>query len=152
LAFLEETAWLLARFRNVYVNMEIQNLILERRPRAFAAILLGLINVGGHGLLKRLFWGSGTTLYHPRPGLEAFAEFEFPEDMLEGAGLFSPVHQLTAADKRGILGGNYARLHGLDVAAAQQAIADDEFAGELAEPYTTISVSGEVSDWQAARA
>lgn len=155
MAFLDETAWLLARFENVYVNMEIQNIILERRPRAFAEILLGLVRIGGHRLFRRLFWGSGTTLYHPRPALEAFADFTIPEDLLEGAGLFGPIRQLGPEDKANILGGNYARVHGIDLDAARAGIADDEFAGDqagdLPEPYSTTSHAEIVAKWQAGR-
>jgi uncharacterized protein len=153
MAFLDETAWLLSRFENVYVNMEIQNIILERRPRAFAQILLGLVRIGGHRLFRRLFWGSGTTLYHPRPALEAFADFTIPEDLLDGAGLFGPIRQLRPEDRANILGGNYARVHDLDLGQARLAIADDEFAadqrGPLPDPYSTISEAEAVAKWQA---
>ena len=157
LAFMESTAWLLSRFENIRVNMEIQNIVIERRPRAFAEILLGLIRVGGNRMLERLYWGSGTTLHHPRPGLEAFAKFEFPEDLLESAGLFRPIRQLSREDKAGILGGNFARTHGIDLGAALTAIEGDDFAQNnteagIAAPYSTISMAGQVADWQASRA
>ena len=84
LAFMEETAWLLARFQNIYVNMEIQNIIVERRPRAFAEILLGLCRVGGSEMLNRLFWGSGGTLHHPQPGLEAVRGVRVPRGPAAG--------------------------------------------------------------------
>ncbi|GAA1505894.1 amidohydrolase family protein [Nocardioides humi] len=155
MAFLDETAWLLSRFDNIYVNMEIQNIILERRPRAFAEILLGLVRIGGNRVFRRLFWGSGTTLYHPRPALEAFRTFEFPEDLLADAGLFAPIKQLTDDDKRAILGGNYARSHGIDLDAAKAAIVGDEFwrepGAEIPEPYSTISHAKTVDDWRATR-
>jgi uncharacterized protein len=154
MAFLDETAWLLSRFDNIYVNMEIQNIIIERRPRAFAEILLGLARIGGKRVFRKLFWGSGTALYHPRPALEAFANFQFPEDLLDGAGLFAPLPQLSDEDKRGILGGNYARVHGIDLASAQTSIVDDEFWREpgisLPEPYSTTSHAAAVADWRAA--
>lgn len=155
MAFLDETAWLLSRFDNVYVNMEIQNIILERRPRAFAAILLGLARIGGRRVFRKLFWGSGTTLYHPRPALEQFLDFQFPEDMLADAGLFAPLPQLSDQDKQGILGGNYARIHGLDLEQIKSSVAGDEFSREpgapLPEPYATISQADTVERWRAAR-
>jgi predicted TIM-barrel fold metal-dependent hydrolase len=148
LAFLEETAWLLARFGNIYVNMEIQNIIVERRPRTFGNILLGLCHVGGSAMLDRLFWGSGGTLHHPRPGLEAFWEYEFPEDQLDNAGLFMPIKQLTKQNKIDMLSGTYARLHGLDLDAMKSATQDDEFSrapdDDFPEPYSTISRYDEV--------
>ncbi len=148
LAFLEETAWLLARFANIYVNMEIQNIIVERRPRTFAQILLGLCRVGGSEMLDRLFWGSGGTLHHPQPGLEAFAQFEFPEDLLESAGLFKAIPQITRQNKANMLSGTFARLHGIDIEACRRRIAGDEFSRQpgqaLPTPYSTISMAAEV--------
>ncbi|BBB14397.1 amidohydrolase family protein [Sphingopyxis sp. FD7] len=150
LAFLEETAWLLARFGNIFVNMEIQNIIVERRPRAFAEILLGLCRVGGADMLDRLFWGSGGTLHHPQPGLEAFADFHFPEDLLESAGLFKPIRQITDQDKANMLAGTFARLHEIDLDACRRRIADDEFARPqgtpFPEPYSTLSFIGDRSE------
>ncbi|WP_298285942.1 amidohydrolase family protein [Novosphingobium sp.] len=143
LAFMEETAWLLARFGNIAINMEIQNIIVERRPRAFAEILLGLCRIGGIEMLERMFWGSGGTLHHPQPGLEAFASFEFPQDLLDNAGLFKSLRQITRDDKAGILSGNFARMHGLDLNAYKKGIEKDVFASDATgvhpRPYSTLS-------------
>jgi predicted TIM-barrel fold metal-dependent hydrolase len=137
LAFMEETAWLLARFPNIYVNMEIQNIIVERRPRAFAEILLGLCRIGGSDMLNRLFWGSGGTLHHPQPGLEAFAAFEFPEDLLDSGGLFKPLRQITQQDKANMLAGTFAKLHGLDLEKFKKGIEGDEFEHAKQQPFPT---------------
>lgn len=145
IAFTEETAWMLARHDNIYVNMENLNIILARRPRTFARIMLGMMNVGGAAMLDKMFWGTGTMQYHPRPCLEAFMAFEFPEDMLEDAGLFAPIPQITLEQKAGILGKNYARVHGLDLGALKAALADDEFESArrdgLAAPYSTTTIA-----------
>jgi uncharacterized protein len=149
LAFLEETAWLLGRFGNIYINMEIQNIIVERRPKAFAQILLGLCKVGGTGMLDRLFWGSGGTLHHPQPGLEAFAKFEFPEEMLDNAGLFMPMKQITRENKANMLSGTFAKLHGVDLEACKRAIVGDEFSraagSTLPTPYSTITMGDQLT-------
>jgi uncharacterized protein len=149
LAFLEETAWLLGRFGNIYINMEIQNIIVERRPRVFAQILLGLCKVGGTGMLDRLFWGSGGTLHHPQPGLEAFAKFQFPEEMIDNAGLFMPMKQITRANKENMLSGTFAKLHGVDLEACKRAIVGDEFSraagSALPKPYSTIAMGDQLS-------
>ena len=134
LAFMEETAWLLARFGNIAINMEIQNILVERRPRAFAEVLLGLCRVGGADMLERMFWGSGGTLVHNQPALEAFDAFQFPQDMLDSAGLFKPIRQITEQDKANILAGTFARLHGLDIAALKKGISGDAFARSAGEP------------------
>jgi hypothetical protein len=70
---------------------------------------------------KKLFWSSGASSPHPRPVLEAFAALEMPIDMVEGDG-YPP---LTDAIKADILGRNYARLHGIDIAAAAARCAQD---------------------------
>ncbi len=145
IAFTEETAWMLARYDNISVNMENLNIVLARRPRTFAQILLGLMRVGGPMVLDKLFWGTGTMQYHPRPCLEAFSEFEFPQDLLDDAGLFAPIPQITRDQKAGLLGLNYARLHGLDIAALKAGFAGDEFEvmqeGGQAAPYSTTTVA-----------
>jgi uncharacterized protein len=147
LSFLEETAWLISRFPNIYVNMEIANIVVERRPRAFAEYLLGLCRVGGSPMLERLYWGTGCTLVHPQPGLRAFLDFQIPEDMLADAGLFGAIQQITIEDKRRMLSGTYAALHGIDVDAALARIRGDEFdrpdGAPLPAPYSTITLAGE---------
>ncbi len=137
-AFIEETALLLARFPNVTVNMENLNMIVARRPRVFAEIMLGLMHDGGNAVMQRMFWGTGTTQYHPRPCVEAMARFEFPEDLLERYGKYIPIEQITDADKQGLFADNYARLHGIDLDAVKRGIADDEFSGrtELDAPWS----------------
>ena len=60
-------------------------------------------------VLDRLVWGTGTILHHPRPTIEAFLEFEFPEDLLDAAGLLGPIPQITMEHKKKILADNYAR-------------------------------------------
>jgi len=152
LTYTEETAWLMARFPNVYINLETLHLVLERRPRTFAKILIDLLSVAGPDLLKRLVWGTGAMFAHPRPALEAFLEFQLPEDMLEGAGFLRPIDQLTSENKADILGRNYARMHGWDIDVLAANIGDDEFTrapgAPLSAPYTTGSKAAEI---QAAR-
>jgi hypothetical protein len=66
---------------------------------------------------------------HPRPQIEAIWALELSDELLEAYRL----EQLTAADKAAILGGNYARMIGIDIEEAKRAIADDEFSQELRE-------------------
>jgi predicted TIM-barrel fold metal-dependent hydrolase len=145
LAFVEETSIVMARHANVWINLEIWTIVLQRRPRVFAQMLAALLNDGGMPVLDRVIWGQGATLVHPRPGLEAFVEFEFPDDVLASAGMFGALEQLTKGHKAKILAGNYARLHGLDLEAIKSAIAGDEFSrapGDLpAEPFSKTSKS-----------
>jgi predicted TIM-barrel fold metal-dependent hydrolase len=148
LAFTEETAWLVGRYPNIWVNLETTNIILGNNPRVFAEVLAGLMHVGGESVLDRIVWASGASNCHPRPTLEAMAQFELPEDVRTKYGAFFPVPQLTDEHRRKMLSENYARLHGLDIPALQAAIADDEFsrakADGLAAPWSTTPLRDSV--------
>ncbi len=139
MAFLEETAWQLARFDNVYVNLEITSALAASRPAAFLHAMAALIGPGGQHAIERILWGTGAMAFHPQPLLETFVrEFAFPEALIEGAGL----PQLDLAAKRAILFDNYGRMTGLDLDARLSATRDDEFArrrpdGPLA-PFSTV--------------
>jgi predicted TIM-barrel fold metal-dependent hydrolase len=72
-----------------------------------------LMKVGPH----KLIWGSEAGLAgSPKPYLDAFMALEIPEDLRSGHGY----PQLTHEDKRLILGENFARLMGIDLAAKQR--------------------------------
>lgn len=148
LSFVEDTAWLMARYQNVYINLEILNIVLLRRPRTFAKILIDLLSVGGPPVLKRLMWGTGTILHHPKPTIDAFLDFQFPDDLLDGAGMLGPIAPLTQEDKADILGRNYARMHGWDIDKLKANIGTDQFSradGEaIPAPYTTGSKAEEI--------
>lgn len=147
MAFTEETAWLLARLPNITVTLESMNIVLANHPRMFTRILLGLMHVGGNAILERLYWATGTMQYHPRPCLELFEEFKFPEDQLDNFGLFGEIKQITEQDKANILGLNYARSHGFDIDAIKSRFKNDQFdRGEAnaAAPYSTTTVASSV--------
>jgi predicted TIM-barrel fold metal-dependent hydrolase len=129
-AFLEETASQLARFPNVSVNLEITTAYLLRAPRRFAEILGSMLAVGGG---NRLLWSSGAMLFHPRPYLEAFWDFEIPRDLVEDYGF----PELTDADKVNILGANQARILGLDVEALKAQLGSETEERRLAEPWSS---------------
>jgi hypothetical protein len=67
------------------------------------------------GPVEKILWGSEAALQgSPRPFLEAFVrDFEIPEDLRVGYGY----PQITRRDKELILGGNFARLMGIDLAS-----------------------------------
>jgi predicted TIM-barrel fold metal-dependent hydrolase len=143
MSFVEETAWLVAKFRNIYINLENMNIVVARRPRTFARILLALLHVGGNEVYDRIIWGTGTFQFHPRLCVEAMLNFTFPEDLLEEAGLYHPLHQITMENKRDIMGRTFARRHNLNIDTLREAIAADQFsrAGgqELPAPYSTLT-------------
>ena len=82
-AFLDEAAFQIGRFPNVYVGLELTAALAVRHPRKLARILGEFMMMGG---AKKLFWSSGASSPHPRPVLEAFARLEMPADMVEGDG------------------------------------------------------------------
>jgi uncharacterized protein len=125
-AFVEETAWLLARYPNVYVNLEWTVSLLFTAPRRFAEVLGKLMYWGGD---DRILWAAGAALVHPQAVLEAFLQFEMPADLIEGYG-YPP---LTEETKRKFLGENYCRLHGLDVEDVKASVANDEWAQRRSE-------------------
>jgi uncharacterized protein len=74
------------------------------------------------GGAEKVIYSDGCMLFHSQPFLERFRDLEFSQETDDTFGV-----QLTAQDKALILGGNYARIIGFDVEAAQARIADDEF-------------------------
>ena len=120
-AFLEETALQLTYNRNASVVLEGASAYLVNAPLKFAEILAAFVMAGA---ADRIIWGTGCSALHPRPFVEAFWNFEWPAAMAEGYGLPPLDPELKSA----ILGGNIARMLGLDVQAKP---------GErLAEPWT----------------
>ncbi|MBV9220478.1 MAG: amidohydrolase family protein, partial [Methylobacteriaceae bacterium] len=136
-AFLDEAAFQIARFPNVYVGLESTAALAVRHPRKLARILGEFLIAGGR---QKLFWSSGASSPHPRPVLEAFARLQMPADMIEGDGYPA----LTPDMKADILARNYARLHGLDLDAIAAAVAEDEVSRRrregLAEPWSRLQV------------
>ena len=106
-AFVEDTALLLARFPNVYANLEVTFSYLLAYPRVFAEAVGLLLREAP----DRVVFGDGCTLVHPRPALEAFAAFEMPDDLVRGRGF----PEVTPALRGKVLAGNIARAHGLDI-------------------------------------
>lgn len=118
-AFLDEAAYQAGRYDNVYVNLECTISLVMNQPRQFTRILGTFLYWAG---AKKLIYASGCSLLHPTPGLKAFETFQFPQDMVEGYGY----PQLTDEDKALILGGNFARIHELDIGKLYETIKDDE--------------------------
>ncbi|WP_033294153.1 amidohydrolase family protein [Amycolatopsis jejuensis] len=125
-AFLEETALQLSYFPNASVVLESATAFLVNAPLRFAEILARLLMTGAH---DRIIWATGCTALHPRPLIEAFHEFQLPQEMIDGYGL----QPLTPKLKAAILGGNIARILDLKVTPFER--------GELAEPWTAKAVT-----------
>lgn len=119
-SFLEEFVVLMQAFPNLYANLENTVAFAVLRPQVFAEILGEMLY---YGSAEQICFGSGINLLHPHPPLEAMAAFEMPQEMVEGRG-YAPV---TDEQKALMLGGNIARVHGIDEASALEAIEGDEF-------------------------
>jgi predicted TIM-barrel fold metal-dependent hydrolase len=130
LPFVDEVTLALTRLRNVYANLEISSAFLERGFGFVRDALAQFIGFAGH---DRILFASGGLHFHPQPIIEAIAGMTFPDELLDRYR----IDQLTAAQKADILGGNYARMAGLDVEQIAKAVTGDEFAGaELREPFS----------------
>ncbi len=136
MAFVEETAYALARFPNVYANLEITTMLLATAPRLFAEALATFAHWGG---TSKVLYGDGSMFTHPQLALHNFSGFQWPDDLADKYGL-AP---LTDAERIGILGGNYQRMTGLDLDARRAQIDADEFSaatrerGGLLAPFTS---------------
>jgi len=140
MVFTEEVAWQLARYDNIYVNIEVLSYHAHTRPRYFEETFAGLFEAGGAGVVDQIYWGSGCMAYPPQPQLEAFWEFEFSEDVID-KGIFD-VPEMTRENKQKILAENYADVVGLDIDELRAGIEGDEFDDDaLEEPYSTTNVA-----------
>jgi predicted TIM-barrel fold metal-dependent hydrolase len=133
-AFVEDTTFL-AFFPNCWFNLEMCFALINRQPRRFAEFMGALIGAGGG---DRIMYSSGLSAVHPLPALQAFRDFEMPQDLQEGYACPPMSDDL----KRGVLGENLLRLHGIDPAAFRTRVADDDVsrkqAAGLDEPWSHV--------------
>jgi predicted TIM-barrel fold metal-dependent hydrolase len=108
LPFIDEVCWQLIRFPNLYASLAATINFIVRSPRQFAENLGKLLFWCGE---DKIVYGSEAPIFQPQWALEAFKNFQLPEDLVEGYGY----PQLTDQAKRKILGENLLRLHGMDV-------------------------------------
>ncbi len=131
-AFVDETV-ALAGIPNCWFNLEVSSGLIFKAPRRFAEFMGKLLQ---NGAGDRIVWASGCCLTHPQPIIDAFFDFQMPQDLVEGFGY----PQMTPEILRGIMGENFLRLHGIDSAALKAKIAGDEVsqrqAAGLAAPWT----------------
>jgi hypothetical protein len=77
---------------------------------------------------SKVIFSDGNMVFHSQPILEKLRHFKFQGATLERWG----IPQITQEDMAKILGGNYARILGIDIEAAKKRIASDEFSKERA--------------------
>jgi len=136
-AFVEETALMLHKFPNIYVNLEATASYAMRRPKLFAQAIGEFLY---WGTPEQIIFASGAPLTHPRPAIEAMLNFDMPKDLMEEYG-----YPAVDDAQRGLMvGGNLARIHGIDIEAQRAQVADDEFSqiqranGGPAEPWSGL--------------
>lgn len=134
MAFVDETAYALARFPNVYANLEVTSLLLLKAPRLFQEALAQFLFWGGPG---KVIWATGANFTHPQLPLEAFWNLQLDGDLIDRYQL----PPLDRATKAAILGGNWATMAGIDLDARMARCAGDDWDRERAErgrvaPYT----------------
>jgi uncharacterized protein len=108
LPFIDEVCWQLIRHPNLYASIAATVNFVARAPRQFAEVLGKLLFWCGE---DKIVYGSEAPIWQPQWALDAFWNFEIPQDLVEGYGY----PQLTEQAKRKILGENLLRLHGMDV-------------------------------------
>jgi hypothetical protein len=113
LPFIDEVCWQLVRYPNLYASIAATVNFVVRSPRVLAENMAKLLFWCGE---DKIIYGGETPIWHPRGALKAFWEFELPDDIVQGYGC----GQLTKQAKQKILGGNLARLMGVDIAAKKQ--------------------------------
>jgi uncharacterized protein len=112
LPFIDETCWQLIRHPNLYASIAATINLVARAPRQFAEIMGKLLFWCGE---DKIVYGSEAPIFQPQWALDAFWDFELPQDLVDGYGY----PQLTEQAKRKILGENLLRLHGMDVEATR---------------------------------
>lgn len=136
-AFLDQTLDLLERCPNLYMTLETTFSYLLVKPRVFAKVLGGMIKRAGS---ERLLFASGNNLSHPAPLLSVFADYQFPDALIDEFDL-TP---LTERDRANILGDNALRLHGLD--------RDEVIARTKDDGFTRRRAAGATIPWSGLRA
>lgn len=130
-AFAEETAELLERHENVWINLESNPCFVVNHADKFADLIGPLLATGRH---DRILYSTGACGVHPRPFIEPFWRLKLPRGY----------PKLDEEMKAGILGTNYARLHGWDLEAMKAACRADRYGLEgkrLEKPWSRVSRS-----------
>ncbi|GAC1385241.1 MAG: amidohydrolase family protein [Herpetosiphon sp.] len=138
---LDDFCWIAARCPNVYGSLAVALAFVHNRPRFFANVMANLLFWLGP---DRIIYGTDFPIWYPHWQLDDLMAFELPEDIKQEYGF-----DLTAEVKEKIVGGNIARLYGIDQNSKLKKIEHDEFAQRRTEyrmtHATDTGVAGTVS-------
>jgi len=115
---LDDFCWIAARCPNVYGSLAVALAFIHNRPRFFANVMANLLFWLGP---DRIIYGTDFPIWYPHWQLDEFMAFELPDDLKEEYGV-----DLTPEIKDKIIGGNIARLYGIDIEVKLKEIQDDE--------------------------
>jgi uncharacterized protein len=121
----EEFCWIATRCPNVYAGLAVVLAFIHNRPRWFAETMANLLFWLGP---DRIVYGTDFPIWYPHWQLEEFMAFELPDDLKDQYGV-----DLDLEAKQKIIGGNIARLYGIDPQAKLAAVKDDELARRRGE-------------------
>lgn len=128
--FVDETKMLMGNHPNIFANMEASLLLAMLQPRRMADILDEFLIYGGP---DRLIFSSAAVNPHPQIVIDGLERFELPDT--------SPI-PLSSEVRDLLMGGNLARLHGIDIEKKRAELAQDSFAAEkqkgLRAPFSSV--------------
>jgi len=113
---LEDFCWIATQEPNVHAGLAVAIPFIHTRPRYFAQIMGELLYWVGE---DRIQFASDYALWTPRWLIEAFVDFQIPEDL----GEYAPI---TTEQKKKILGLNAAKMYDIPVPAELQLPSADE--------------------------
>src|SRR6266581_727849 len=131
---LDDFCWIAARCPNVYGSLAVALAFVHNRPRFFAEVMANLLFWLGP---ERIVYGTDFPIWYPHWQLDDFMAFQLPEDIKQEYGV-----DLTDEIKHKIIGGNIARLYGIDAQSKLKAIANDEIAQRKREYAKTAHDTG----------
>ncbi|MBJ7291632.1 amidohydrolase family protein, partial [Williamsia sp.] len=115
---LEDFCWIATQEPNVHAGLAVAMPFIHTRPKYFAQILGELLYWIGE---DRIQFSSDYAIWTPRWLIEAFVDFQIPDDLGE-------YPQLTTDQKKKILGLNAAAMYDIPVPAELQVASADETA------------------------
>jgi uncharacterized protein len=118
---LDDFCWIATQEPNVYGGLAVAMPFVNARPRYFAHIMAELLFWIGE---DRLLYGSDYAIWQPKWIIEKFMAFQIPEDLQKETG-----KSLSLEAKRKILGGNAARLYGIDIDAHKALLEQENVEG-----------------------